>query len=47
MSAYLEKGSFVDYCTLITYDSLEELADLPHLNRLRDNVLEDYEEEPV
>lgn len=45
--AYLEKGPLADYCTLITYDSLEELAQLPHLNRLRDDVLEDYEEEAV
>lgn len=45
--AYLEKGPLAEVCTLITYDSLEELAGLPHLNRLRDDVLEDYEEEPV
>lgn len=45
--AYLEKGPLADYCTLITYDSLEELARLPHLNRLRDEVIEDYEEELV
>jgi hypothetical protein len=44
--AYLDKGPLAEVCTLITYDSLEELARQPHLNRLRDDVLEDYEEEP-
>lgn len=45
--AYLEKGPLAEYCTLITYDSLEELSRQSHLNRLRDDVIEDYEEEPV
>lgn len=41
----LEKGQLKDYCTFISYDSLEELADVPHLGHLSDSVIEEYEEE--
>ncbi|MBX3143025.1 MAG: hypothetical protein KF813_04655 [Trueperaceae bacterium] len=41
----LEKGQLKDYCTFISYDSLFELANMPHLGHLSDSVLEEYEEE--
>lgn len=41
----LEKGALSDFCTFISYDSIEELAKLKHLAHLSDSVLEEYQEE--
>lgn len=41
----LDKGPLSEYCTFISYDSLEELAALEHLSYLSDSVLEEYAEE--
>lgn len=43
----LEKGPLSEYCTFISYNSLEELAKLEHLSYLSDSVLEEYTEEPT
>jgi hypothetical protein len=40
----LEKGPLSELCTFLTYDSLTELAEHPHLEYLSDAVLEEYEE---
>lgn len=42
----LERGPLSEYCTFISYDGLEELAELPHLRHMKDNVLDEYAEEP-
>ncbi|MCC6612974.1 MAG: hypothetical protein IT320_05805 [Anaerolineae bacterium] len=41
----LEKGPLSEHCTFISYDSLQELAQLRHLSHMSDTVLEDYAEE--
>ncbi|NPV55084.1 MAG: hypothetical protein HPY76_00220 [Anaerolineae bacterium] len=41
----LEKGALSDYCTFISYDSVDELAKLKHLTHLSDSVIEEYAEE--
>ena len=40
----LEKGALSELCTFISYDSLEEIASLKHLERMSDGVVEDFEE---
>ena len=40
----LERGALSDLCTFISYDSLEEIASLKHLERMSDGVVEDFEE---
>jgi hypothetical protein len=40
----LEGAPLSKRCTFLTYDSLRELADQPHLAHLSDSVLADYEE---
>jgi hypothetical protein len=40
----LERGALSDLCTFISYDSLEEIASLKHLERMTDGVVEDFEE---
>lgn len=42
----LEKGPLSDYCTYLSYESVRELARLPHLPYLSDSVVEEYAEEP-
>jgi len=42
----LDRGPLSEYCTFISYDSLEELADIPHLRHMKENVLDEYAEEP-
>lgn len=32
-------------CTYLSYDSVKEVAALPHLARVNDSVLDEYEEE--
>lgn len=41
----LEKGALSDFCTFISYESIDELAKLKHLAHLSDSVLEEYQEE--
>lgn len=41
----LERGPLADCCTFISYSSLQELAELPHLAYTSDKILEKYEEE--
>jgi hypothetical protein len=41
----LEKGALSEYCTFISYDSVDEMAKLKHLAHLSDTVLEEYIEE--
>jgi len=41
----LERGPLSECCTFISYDSLRELAELPHLAYTKDNILDEYEEE--
>jgi hypothetical protein len=40
----LEGRELSEMCTFISYDSVRELAQLKHLDRMTDKVLEDYEE---
>ncbi len=40
----LERGPLSQSCTYVSYDSVREIAALPHLSHLSDSVLEDYEE---
>ena len=41
----LEKGALSEFCTFLSYESLNELAKQKHLSYLSDSVLEEYEEE--
>ncbi|MSR31152.1 MAG: hypothetical protein EXR99_06540 [Gemmataceae bacterium] len=40
----LERGPLSENCTYLSYDSVRELAELPHLSHLSDSVVGDYEE---
>lgn len=40
----LEKGALSQYCTYLSYDSVQELSREKHLGNLSHTVLEDYEE---
>lgn len=41
----LDRGPLSESCTYLSYDSVRELADQPHLSHLSDSVIEEYEEE--
>jgi hypothetical protein len=41
----LERRPLAECCTLLSYDSIRGIAELPHLGHLQDSVLEEYEEE--
>ncbi|HWO88935.1 MAG TPA: hypothetical protein VNL98_07280 [Gemmatimonadales bacterium] len=41
----LDRGPLSESCTYLSYDSVRELAEQPHLSYLSDSVLEEYEEE--
>lgn len=41
----LERGPLSESCTYLSYDSVRELGQLPHLAHLTDSVLDDYEED--
>jgi hypothetical protein len=41
----LERGPLSESCTFLTYDSIHEVANLPHLGHVNDSVLDEYEEE--
>jgi predicted RNA-binding protein len=43
--AFLERPLH-EICTYISYDSLQELSELPHLTHTSDSVLDEYAEEP-
>lgn len=40
----LERAALSEICTFLSYDSLRELGEQPHLGHLADSVLDDYEE---
>jgi hypothetical protein len=40
----LEGRTLAEMCTYLSYDRIKEIAELKHLTRLSDGVLEDYEE---
>jgi len=40
----LERGPLSEYCTYLSYDSVHELAEQPHLAHLNESVLDEYEE---
>jgi predicted RNA-binding protein len=41
----LDRGPLAESCTFLSYDSVRELAELPHLSHLSESVLDEYEEE--
>jgi len=41
----LDRGPLSESCTFLSYDSVRELAQQPHLAHLSDTVLDEYEEE--
>jgi Mrr N-terminal domain len=41
----LERGALSEYCTYLSYDSVRELREQPHLSHLNDAVIDDYAEE--
>jgi hypothetical protein len=41
----LERGPLHEYCTYLSYDSVRELGEQPHLAHLNETVLDEYEEE--
>jgi hypothetical protein len=40
----LERAALSEVCTFLSYDSLRELGEQPHLVHLSDSVLDEYEE---
>jgi hypothetical protein len=44
--SFLDRGPLSEFCTFISYSSLQELSKLKHLEHLSDSVLEEYEESP-
>jgi len=41
----LDRGPLAESCTFLSYDSVRELAQQPHLSHLSESVLDEYEEE--
>lgn len=41
----LDRGPLSESCTFLSYDSIRELAQQPHLAHLSDSVIEEYEED--
>jgi len=41
----LDRGPLSESCTYLSYDSVRELSEQPHLSHLSDSVVEEYEEE--
>lgn len=41
----LDRGPLSENCTYLSYDSVHELAEQPHLSHLSDSVVEEYEED--
>lgn len=42
----LERRPLSKTCTFLSYDSVREIAQLPHLAHVSDTILEEYAEEP-
>lgn len=40
----LDKGPLSELCSFLTYESVNQIASLPHLGRMVDSLIEDYEE---
>lgn len=40
----LDKGPLSELCSFLTYESVNQIAILPHLDRMVDSLIEDYEE---
>lgn len=40
----LEKGPLSEICSFLTYESVDQIASLKHLSRMKDVLIEDYEE---
>lgn len=40
----LERGPLYDSCSLLTYDAVQQIGGLKHLNRMNDEIIIDYEE---
>lgn len=40
----LDKGPLSEICSFLTYESINQISILPHLSRMTDSVIEDYEE---
>jgi hypothetical protein len=40
----LDKGPLSELCSFLTYESVNQIAALPHLGRMVDSLIEDYEE---
>lgn len=43
--SFLDRGPLSESCTYLSYESVRELADQPHLSHLSDSVIEEYDEE--
>ncbi len=41
----LEQGPLAERCTFLSYDSVRELVEHPHLHHMSDSVIEEYEED--
>jgi len=42
----LDKGPLSEICSFLTYESIYQISSLPHLSRMKDLLIEDYEEFP-
>jgi hypothetical protein len=40
----LDKGPLSEICSFFTYESINQISSLPHLSRMKDSLVEDYEE---
>jgi hypothetical protein len=41
----LERGPLYESCKYLSYESIRELAHLPHLRHVSDSILDEYAEE--
>ena len=40
----LDRGPLYESCTYLSYGSIEELSDTPHISHMSDSIIEEYEE---
>ena len=40
----LERGPLYDQCSFLSYDSIDSLAEAPHLSHMSDTIIKEYEE---
>ena len=40
----LERGPLYDQCSFLSYDSIDSLAEAPHLSHMSDSIIKEYEE---